>query len=274
MRRIILTSTIALCLLGLSACQNLAGGARSHPGTRIDRILESGELRVGVSASQPPLNMKSRSGEIIGLEADLVQALARSMGVTARFVVLPFAELLPALEQGALDIAVSGITITPERNARVAFAGPYLISGKSLLTKSEELAGAERPEALDDASRSYAALTGSTSESFVKELLPKAKLRTTPDYDSAIQLVLDDEVDALIADFPICALSVLRYPDAGLSRHRTPFTIEPLGIALPADDPLLVNLVENYLRTLDDSGILTGLKAKWFSRGDWIAELP
>ncbi len=53
----------------------------------------------------------------------------------------------------------------------------------------------------------------------------------------------------------------------------TPFTIEPLGIALPADAPLLVNLVENYLRSLENTGILTQLKAKWFSDGSWVSEL-
>jgi ABC-type amino acid transport substrate-binding protein len=54
----------------------------------------------------------------------------------------------------------------------------------------------------------------------------------------------------------------------------TPFTVEPLGIALPADDPLFVNLVENYLHTLEGTGLLTQLKAKWFSEGSWVSELP
>jgi polar amino acid transport system substrate-binding protein len=274
MKRLGIVSLAAICALALAACQSFAPPAAGPASTAIDDILERGELRVGLSGSQPPLNMTNRQGEVIGLEVDLVRALAHSMDVDARFIVTPFAELLPALERGDLDIVISGLTITPERNARVAFAGPYLISGKSLLTKSEVLSNVESTEALDDSARKYAALAGSTSEGFVKELLPNAQLRTTPDYDTAVQLVMDDEVDALIADFPICALSVMRYPEAGLSRHRNPFTIEPLGIALPAGDPLFVNLVENYLRTLDDSGILTGLKAKWFSRGDWISELP
>ncbi len=54
----------------------------------------------------------------------------------------------------------------------------------------------------------------------------------------------------------------------------TPFTLEPLGIALPAEDPLFVNLVENYLSTLEGTGLLTQLKARWFSDGSWVAELP
>ena len=65
-----------------------------------------------------------------------------------------------------------------------------------------------------------------------------------------------------------------RNPDAGLSTLATPFTIEPLGIALPADDPLFLNLVENYLNTLEGTGLLTAFKAKWFSDGSWLNELP
>jgi ABC-type amino acid transport substrate-binding protein len=53
-----------------------------------------------------------------------------------------------------------------------------------------------------------------------------------------------------------------------------PFTTEPLGIALPPDDPLLLNLVTNYLNTLENTGELAQLKARWLSNGEWVAELP
>lgn len=262
-----------LLALGLAACQPQSPSGSSFA-PRLDRVLASGELRVGLSGGQPPLNMVSKSGEIVGLEVDLVRALTESMDLELRLVTMPFAELLPALERGDVDMVISGLTITAERNARVAFVGPYFISGKSLLTKSERLANVESSDALNDPARSYAALAGSTGEAFVRDVLPKAKLVATPDYDTAVQMVIDDEVDALVADFPICMLSVMRYPEAGLSALTTPFTIEPLGIALPPDDPLLVNLVQNYLTTLDKTGLLNRFKAKWFSHGPWIAELP
>jgi polar amino acid transport system substrate-binding protein len=218
--------------------------------------------------------MTDKNGEIIGLEVDLMKALARSMGLTTRFVVKPFADLIPAIERGEVDVVISGMTITPERNARVAFAGPYLISGKSVLTKSPTIASADSVTSLDNADQRYAVLAGSTSEAFVEQVLPKAVSVPTTDYDTAVQMVLDDEVDAMIADFPICQLSVLRHPEADLSTLMTPFTIEPLGIALPADDPLLVNLIENYLSTIENTGLLVQFKAKWFSDGSWISELP
>jgi polar amino acid transport system substrate-binding protein len=266
-----------LLVLALGACQSFptadAGRSASAP-ARLDRIIESGQLRVGLSGNQPPLNMRNKSDEIIGLEVDLLEALAESMGLETFLVAMPFADLIPALEKGEVDLVMSGMTITPERNARVAFVGPYVISGKSLLTKSKTIANVESVAVLDMPGRTYAALRGSTSEKFVKTNLPQAKLVATKDYDAAVQMVIDDEVDALVADYPICALSVLRHPMAGLSMLTTPFTVEPLGIALPADDPLFVNLVENYLTTLDGTGLLTQLKAKWFSDGSWVTELP
>lgn len=267
----------ALMVLVLGACQSLSigGVGGDDPGAgRLQQIVESGELRVGLSGNQPPLNMKNKRGEIIGLEVDLIEALAGSMGLEVRLVAMPFADLLSALEKGDVDLVISGMTITPDRNARVAFVGPYVISGKSLLTKSKTIANVESTAALDLPKRTYAALRGSTSQAFVETVLPRAKLVATADYDIAVQMVIDDEVDALVADYPICSLSVLRHPTAGLSMLVTPFTVEPLGIALPADDHLFVNLVENYMSTLDGTGLLTQLKAKWFSDGSWISELP
>ena len=266
-----------LLLLVLSACQSLptGGAGTGEPAPdRLQRIVERGELRDGHSGNQPPLNMKNKSGDVIGLEVELIEALARSMGLEVRLVAMPFADLLPALEKGDVDLVMSGMTITPERNARVAFVGPYVISGKSLLTKSKTIANVESAAALDVENRTYAALRGSTSEDFVKTNLPKAKLVPTQDYDSAVRMVIADEVDALVADYPICALSVLRHPEAGLSMLVTPVTVEPLGIALPADDPLFVNLLENYLTTLEGTGLLTQLKGRWFSDGSWVSELP
>ncbi|MDJ0868445.1 MAG: transporter substrate-binding domain-containing protein [Myxococcota bacterium] len=270
------------CLLilssGLAACQSSGTApppsARGAAVTRLPEILASGELRVGLSGNQPPLNMRNRDGEIVGLEVELMRALAGSMGLQVRLVERPFSELLGALEQGEVDLVISGMTITPERNARVAFAGPYFVSGKSVLSKSKTLTNVEDAAKLDGPDRTYAALAGSTSEQFVQEVLPQARLVATRDYDAGVQMVIDDEVDALIADFPICVASTLRHPEAGLSALVTPFTIEPLGIALPADDPLFVNLVQNYLHTLETTGLLTRLKARWFSGGEWVSQLP
>ena len=240
----------------------------------LDRILQRGELVVGTAGSMPPLNMTTEDGRIIGFEADLARNIANSMGVRLKFESISFSELLPALEAGTVDMVISGMTITSGRNLKVAFVGPYLVSGKAVLTKIETLAAAAEPSEIDRRGITIAALKGSTSQEFVKKRLPKVKLVATQNYDEAVAMVIDGKVDAMIADFPICIVSILRYPDQGLLTLIDPFTYEPLGVGVPANDPLLINWVENFLRVFEGSGELAALKADWFQNASWLKHLP
>ena len=104
--------------------------------------------------------------------------------------------------------------------------------------------------------------------------MPKAKLVTTQDYDQAVQMVIDKKADAMVADFPICVLSVLRHADEGLVTLSEPLTIEPIGIALSPGDSLLLNMVENYLGALEAMGILVELEKKWFDDASWLIRVP
>ena len=262
-------AVLACALLGLAGCER--SDARPSP---LQHVLSSGELRVGTAADIPPLAMRDREKQLMGLEVDLVQALAANMNVKVRFVDIPFSELIPALERGEIDLAVDGMTITPARNARVAFAGPYLISGNTLLARKRELADTEDLTKLDDPKLSFAALDSSTSASFVRAHMPKAKLVTVPDNDAAVKALLAGEVDGMIADLQVCMVARLRNPDAELFMRYQPFTTEPLGIALPPDEPLFLNLVTNYLHTLEETGELAQMKAKWLGDGAWLERLP
>ena len=240
----------------------------------LDRIVERGELRVGITGGLPPYNVKSKSGKLIGLEVDLGHLLGDAMNVKTTFVVKPFAQLIPALLAGEVDVVMSGMTITAERNMKVAFVGPYSISGKSILTKSSMLAEADDTDDINQGSVTLSALEGSTSQKFVELLIPEATLKKVPDYDAAVKLVLDGEANAMVADMEICQLTLLRHPDAGLISLETPLTLEPSGIALPPDDHLFINLMENYLAALEIVGILEQLRIDWFENGAWLVQLP
>ncbi len=270
-RKLFLAGLTALALLAQS---NVIHAAEPSPSPILDRIATRGELRVGMTADQPPLNVRNRDGKVIGMEVDLASLLANALGVKLEIVETPFAELLPALKSGRIDLVMSGMTATLQRNREAAFVGPYYISGKSLLTKSSTLAAARDAAAINQEDLRVAALAGSTSQAFVELVAPKARLRRTKDYHEAVAALLGDEVDLLVADAPICVLTILRNPDAGLVTLEKPFTIEPIGIAVPPGDPLLVNLLENYLAALDATGALDALVLKWFRDGAWLAQLP
>jgi polar amino acid transport system substrate-binding protein len=268
--RIIGLLAATLALIGAPGCASLSG----DPAPVLSRILDTGVLRVGMSGDQAPLNATSRAGEMFGLEVDLAKVLAGSMGVEVELVAMPFPELLGALEAGDVDMVMSGMTITPQRNAKFAFVGPYFVSGKSILTRSAALAAASQATDIDRPSVRLAALDGSTSQRFVEVFTPKATLVATASYDEAVTMVREGQVDAVVADFPICVLSAMRYPGEGLVTLTSPLTIEPIGIALPASDALFVNLVTNYLNAVQATGALDQLRARWFENGDWVSRLP
>jgi polar amino acid transport system substrate-binding protein len=113
-------------------------------------------------------------------------------------------------------------------------------------------------------------LKGSTSQAFVKTFMPKAQLFATDNYDQAIQLVLQEKVHALVADYPICIVALFRYPDAGFISVHTTLTYEPYGIAVPPNDSHLINWVENFIKILEGSGQLQRLENKCFSSSDWV----
>ena len=166
------------------------------------------------------------------------------------------------------------MTITPERNLKVAFVGPYIISGKAFLTKYKHIVSTKDASELNLSEMRFVALESSTSETLVKEIMPMAQLITTKNYDDAVEMVLQNKVNAMVADYQICLVSLLRYPDQDLVSVITPFTYEPLGIALPAGDPHLINWVNNFLKTLKKSGELNNLRARWIKDGSWLKELP
>jgi polar amino acid transport system substrate-binding protein len=266
---------LLLVLAFFTACASTTGTVQpTQPSPSLQRILQKGELVVGTAAEMPPLHMKTKDGRIIGLEADLARLMAKAMGVKPRFEVMQFSKLLSALEQGKVDMIMSYMTITPKRNLKVAFVGPYFVSGKGFLTKIKTIAEVSEATEVNSPRTRLTALRGSTSQAFVEAVLPKVQFVPADSSEQAVQMVIDDKVHALIADYPTCVVSVFRYPDKGLLSVIAPLTYEPYGIAIPANDPHLINWVENFLGTLEGSGQLDELTATWFGTGSWLFELP
>ncbi|UXP32916.1 transporter substrate-binding domain-containing protein [Reichenbachiella agarivorans] len=239
---------------------------------RLNKIIESGELRVGMTGTQPPFSMKTKKGEIIGYDVDLANLLATSMELKLKIVEMPFAELIPSLNEGKIDLVISGMTITPTRNAKNAFAGPYMISGKSILTKSKVLANATNPQDINTNIK-VVTLQGSTSQRFAEKHLTNVNLLLVTDYEIAINKIINNESDVMVADYPTCAYAMLKYPNSDLVVLNKPMTIEPIGIALPSNDALFVNLVDNYLESLMATGVLDMMEQKWFENPYWLLQL-
>jgi len=268
--RALLGGALTLFLAGAAWGVEAPAPTETMPASGLARVAQTSELRVGMSGEQPPLSMTARNGELVGLDVALAKVLAQTMGVDIQFVQLPFEKLLDALEAGEVDLVISGLTITPARAQRATLVGPYYTSGKCILTRSEDLAAIGQAGVLDAPGYHLAAMAGSTSEAFARKSAPKAKLTLTGKLDEGIQLVVKDEVDALVADRETCSFAVLRHPDAGLLASKNTFTIEPMGVAVALDDVRFARMLETYLTALKEQGVIDKAKAFWFKDPSWV----
>ncbi|MCA1905128.1 MAG: transporter substrate-binding domain-containing protein [Desulfarculus sp.] len=264
------TSLLAgLCLMLLAAVWPSAASA----GPVLDRVAHSGILRVGASLDNPPLTFLSRSGQPEGYEVDLAKMVAGGLGVKFSLVAMPADQLLPALTEGKVDLVISAVTMSPDRNRQVMMVGPYLLTGQSILTSERILA--RLTEDFDHAPPDLviAAAKGTTSAEAVKDLFPKARLEEVADQEAGLKALLDRRVDALVADHNFCVVATLRFRDQGLATLPKPFSTEPLGVGF-CEDALFYNWLENFFMVLRGTGRFDGLRQKWLESPNWLAELP
>ncbi len=257
MKRLIASFALFLALVFCSLATAEAGAA-------MDQIQRRGVLIVGTSTDFPPLSFRTADGRIVGLEIDLANMMARAMNVNLEIVPMPFYELLPALEADELDMVLSAVTMTPERNLRVAFAGPYLISGQGILAAKDKVATVKEFEDMNHAGFRLAVAKGTTGEEVANDLLRNADIVVSDSLLEALQLLLVGDVDALLADDPFLAVAAHQFKDQGLTKSERPFTYEPFGVALPPHDPLLINWVQNFLNGVDKSGELKRMVRAWY----------
>ena len=266
---------VKLFLCGMAGLLALCmAGAVLAASPVLDRVVDSGVLKVAMSGEQPPFNMRSRDKSMIGFDVDLARSLAESMHVKLEIVQMPFGELLAGLVAGKADMVISGMSITPERTREVSFVGPYTLSGKSILTTARIKGVVTNTAEFNNPEIRMVALENSTSESFVQRNFPDAELHTIANYDEGIQMLLTGRIDAIVADIPILKLSMLRYPGAGLSMIEPALSIEPIGVAIPKNDQQFENLVRNYVSSVQNAGLMGRLYKKWFEDNGWIALLP
>ncbi len=253
---------VMLFALTFTAC-NGSGSATPSSTTQLQSIVKSGELVLGTSGNMVPMTHSINDGkDAIGFDIDLARTMAQSMDAKLVIKVMPFDELLSALENGDVDMVISNMTINPKRNTQVAFVGPYMTSGKCLVTKMPDLAAADK-EQLNKASNKLAVLKGSTSEEYVKLAMPNVVALSVDSQEEAIQMVRDTKVSALLTDYPVCKATILNNPDDEFVSVFSKLTYEPIGIAINPNNTHLINWTENFLERAENVGLFNVLAAKW-----------
>ncbi|ASY32477.1 MULTISPECIES: glutamate ABC transporter substrate-binding protein [unclassified Streptomyces] len=164
------------------------------------------KITIGIKFDQPGLGQKLPSGKFAGFDVDVATYVAKALGYKTNQIVwkeAKSADRETMLERGDVDFIAASYSITDEREAKVDFAGPYLLAHQDILVRSDE-SKINDPKDLN--SKKLCSVTGSTSaQNIKKELAPKAQLQEYGGYSECLTGLENKAVDALTTDDSILA---------------------------------------------------------------------
>lgn len=119
----------ALLIFLLAACVRPAAQTPALV-SRLERVLQTGEMRVGVAADVPPFAFIDRDGERKGFDIELMSEIARRMGVEVTWVDAAYEPLREAVREGRVDVGIGAIPFSEEWDRDVDFSRPYYDLGE------------------------------------------------------------------------------------------------------------------------------------------------
>lgn len=221
-------------------------------------------IRIGMAANYPPLSFRE-DGELVGIEVDLAREVVRETGLSVTIKQLPWADLIPALQSGKIDVIMSGMSVTEARAKQVTFVEPYLRTGQMVLVREQDVAPLGQPARLRDAGRRIAVVGGTTGEQYVRTSLAQAQVVVFDDSGSAVRALSAGKVDYFIHDAPsIWRFSVPNNADgAGLVGLYTPLTEEFLAWAVRKGDEKLKAQLDTAVLKMKQSGVVDAIVRRW-----------
>lgn len=215
-------------------------------------------LEIGAYPSNPPWEFKNEQSEFEGFEVDLVKEIAERMGAELNIQDLGFQALFAATSSGRIDMAISTITVTPERLENQAFTQPYYDSDLGLVTGA---AGVESLEEMEG--KTVGALASSTGEKWINENMEEYGFGEYRSYSSQQGLLLDvanGRVAAGIGDILGFEFAAEQMPALDVTQRIR--TGEQFAIMMPKNSDKLED-VNAAITEIKEDGTMAELYRKW-----------
>ena len=239
----------------------------------LEKILKRGELRVGFEAGYMPFEMTDKKGRFVGFDIDVAKQMARAMGV--KFVPLNTAwdGIIPALITEKLDIIMSGMTVTQERNLKINFCDPYIVIGQTILINKKHEGKVTSYKDLNNKKYIVTSKLGTTGEQAVKRKIPKCTYKSFETEPEAALEVVNGKADAFVYDLPYCVIFMGQQGAGKLVFLDKAFTYEPLAWAIRKGDPDFLNWLNNFLAQIKNDGRYHRIYDKWIKSTKWLKDV-
>ena len=230
----------------------------------LDDIAARGVLRVGSTGDYKPFSYRPAGGEFIGMDVELAGELAQALGVRLQLVPTSWPTLMADLGADKFDLALSGVSVTAERQRQALFSVPYLHDGKTPITRCDNIV---RFQTLAQINRQEVRLIvnpGGTNERFARAQAPRAQLTVYPDNVTIFGQIVSGAADLMMTDAIETRLQQRLHPQLCAVHPDAPFDMADKAILLPRD-PALKAYVDRWLQQRLDNGDVPRRLGRWLA---------
>lgn len=245
----------AVLAVTLSACGT---STKSSTNTSLD-LQTSGTLTIGLEGTFQPYSYR-KAGKLTGFEVDLGKAVAKKLGLKAKFVPTKFDSLIAGLDVDKYDVVINDIAETSQRQKKYLFSTPYIYSKAQLAVKKSSSIS----KITDIKGKKVAQTTTSNNATDARRL--GATVTPTDGFQQSIDLVNQGRVagtinsrEAFYAYFKQNKTAKIKLIDAG-----TEIKTQKIGAIFNKKHAKLQKQVSKAIQALRKDGTLTKLSKKYF----------
>jgi ABC-type amino acid transport substrate-binding protein len=268
-RRIALGVAGVLSAVVLAAC---GSGSSSASGSGDSNgVMQAGTLTVGMNLQFKPEMYLDANNKPAGYDVDLLNALAKSMGVKLSIQNLDFNGLIPGLQSKKFDLVSVGLTPTDARKKVVDFTRAYVPYTSVLGVKQSD----NSPATVDNynqAGKIITALQGSTDEQLAHSSFPKATVQSYSEQNAALLEVATGRANGVVVEDYILA----QYQQANPNQLKVASLPKPLELsygawAVQKGNSTLTSKLNAFLCKSQTDGTLAQLYKQDFGVSDFPA---
>lgn len=232
-------------------------------GSSLEKIIAQGYLRVGTAGDYKPftyLNPTTQTFE--GIDIDMAHHLGKALGVEIRFVKTSWPTLMKDFLEGKYDIGMGGISINLDRQKKAFFSIPYLVDGKTPITRKENVAKFQTLADIDQPGVRVIVNPGGTNERFVRANIKKATIIVYNDNVTIFDQIVQGKADLMITDAIETILQQKLRPELAAVHPEAPFTYSEKGYLLPQEIVLKL-WIDQWLHIALKDGTFRSVYDKW-----------
>ena len=240
----------------------LAAAAPAHAQTVLDTVIARGTLRVGLTGDYRPFSIRDGAGKFTGLDVDMAEGLAKSMGVKLDIVPTAWPTLMADLQAGKYDIGMGGISVTLERAKTAMFSAPVMRTGKAPIARCADRERFTSLAEIDKPGVRVITNPGGTNERFARANLKQAEIVVFANNAGIFDELVANHADVMMTDAVETRLQQKLHPELCAIHPDAPFDFSELAYLLPRDVALKA-FVDTWLHIQTETGEQRRLQAKW-----------